>query len=94
MPDNFTETSTNQIKTTAEQLEFSGIGKMRVQVVFDEPALSSDGGAILIQEAAEINGIIDGMTSAITDERDQTYVRHTMAELLNQRVTSFSLAQR
>ena len=87
MPDNSTETSTNQIKTSAKQLEFSGIGKMRVQAVFDEPALSSDGGAILIREAAEINGIIDAMASAITDERDQTYVRHTMTELLNQRVT-------
>lgn len=87
MPDNSTETSTNQIKTAAKQLEFSGIGKMRVQAVFDEPALSSDGGAILIREAAGINGIIDAMASAITDERDQTYVRHTMAELLNQRVT-------
>ena len=42
----------------ARQIEFSPIGRTRVQVTFDEPELSSDGGALLLREAARINGII------------------------------------
>ena len=67
------------------QLEFSPLGKVRVQALFDEPELSSDGGAIILREAARSNGIIDAMASAIRDDRRQAYVRHTLEELLTQR---------
>jgi hypothetical protein len=67
------------------QLEFSRIGTSRVQVVFDEPDLSSDGGALLLREATHLNGIIEAMAGAIKDERKQAYVRHTLKELLTQR---------
>jgi hypothetical protein len=67
------------------QLEFSRIGSARMLAVFDEPALSSDGGALLIREAARVNGIIEAMVPAIADGRDQRYVRHTLTELLTQR---------
>lgn len=68
-------------------LNFSAMGKTRIQAVFDEPKLSSDGGALLIREAAELNGIIDRMTSCIHDRRSQAYVQHSVKELLLQRVT-------
>ena len=35
------------------------MGRTRVQVAFDEPELSSDGGSLLIGKAAEINGYED-----------------------------------
>ncbi len=73
--------------TPPEQLEFSRIGRTRVQAVFDEPELSSDGGALLIRESAELNGIIDGMCGAISDDRDRAHVRHMLKELLSQRVS-------
>ena len=69
-----------------EQLEFTSLGRTRVQAVFDEPELSSDAGALVIRETADINGIIDEMTEAIRDERDRAHVRHTVNELLTQRV--------
>lgn len=69
----------------APQLEFSAIGRTRIQAVFDEPELSSDGGALLLREAAELNGIIDAMASVIRDDRDQAHVRHTLKEMLTQR---------
>jgi len=65
--------------------DFSPIARRRVQVTFDEPELSSDAGAVILREAAEVNGIIDAMVAAIRDDRDQAYVRHTMRELLLQR---------
>jgi hypothetical protein len=47
--------------------------------------LSSDGGALLIREAVELNGIIDAMVACIRDKRSQAHVRHTLKELLTQR---------
>ena len=46
----------------------------------------SDGGALLIREAAEINGIIDAMAGSIRDKRDQAHVHHKLGELIRQRV--------
>jgi len=71
--------------TGPAQIAFSAIGRTRVQAVFDEPELSSDGGALILREAAEANGIIDAMASVIRDDRNQAYVRHTLKELLTQR---------
>jgi hypothetical protein len=71
--------------STPTQLEFTRLGNVRVQAVFDEPELSSDGGALLLREAAEVNGILDAMAGAIRDGRDQMHVRHTLKELLTQR---------
>jgi hypothetical protein len=71
--------------STPTQLEFTRLGNVRVQAVFDEPELSSDGGALLLGEAAQVNGILDAMAGAIRDDRDQAHVRHTLKELLTQR---------
>lgn len=67
-------------------LELSRLGRRRVQACFAEEDLTSDGGALLLSEVARINGIIGAMCEAIRDERDQAYVRHTLKELLTQRV--------
>lgn len=67
------------------QMEFTRLGSVRLQAVFDEPELSSDGGALLLREAAQANGIIDAMAAAIRDDRDQAHVQHTLKELLTQR---------
>ena len=67
------------------QLEFSRIGSVRIQSVFDEPELSSDGGALLLREAALANGIIEAMAAAIRDERSRAHVKHPLVEMLTQR---------
>ena len=54
--------------------------------MFDEAELSSDGGAFLIREAAEIHGIIDAMAASIRDKRDQAHVQHKLGELISQQV--------
>ncbi len=82
MAQNTASQSTDDTISQPEQLEFSRIGRTRVQAVFDEPELSSDGGALLIREAAKINGIIDAMSHAIGDDRDRVHVRHTLKEFL------------
>jgi hypothetical protein len=67
------------------QLRFSSIGRTHVEAVFDEPELSSDGGALILREVAERNSIIESMAAAIRDDRKQPYVRHPLKELLTQR---------
>ena len=69
-----------------EPLQFSSIGRTRVEVSFDEPELTSDAGALLLREAARINGIIPAMAAAIGDGRRASHVDHSLAELLTQRV--------
>jgi len=68
-----------------KQIEFSNLGRTRVQVVFDEPELSSDGGALLLREVARTNGIIPAMAAAIHDPRRQDHIDHALEELLTQR---------
>lgn len=72
-------------------LDFSSIGHTRIQTTFDEPELSSDGGALLIREASRLNGIIDAMVDSIHDERCKSYVKHTLTELITQRVVQICL---
>ena len=70
----------------AFQLSFSSLGSTRVQAVFDEPDLSSDGGTLLLREAAEANGIVAAMARVLRDSRSQAHVKHTHHELIMQRV--------
>jgi hypothetical protein len=67
-------------------LNFSTIGATRVQAAFREPDLVSDGGVLLVREAAERNGIISRMVYSMTDKRSPAYVKHTYRELLYQRI--------
>jgi hypothetical protein len=70
----------------ARQLQFSPIGRTRVEVSFDEPELTSDAGALLLREAARVNGIIPAMAAAIRDGRRASHVDHSLAEMLIQRI--------
>lgn len=67
-------------------MEFSPSGHVRVQATFDEPEMSSDGGALLIREAALANGLVAALASAIKDDRFAPMVEHTVKDLVMQRV--------
>lgn len=57
---------------------------------FDQPHASSDGGAVLLKAAERRYGLIDGIARCLVDERQPGKVRHTLADLLAQRI--FGLA--
>jgi hypothetical protein len=69
----------------AVQLSFRSLGATRVQAIFDEPDLSSDGGALLLREAADANGIIDAMAAVLRDDRSQAHVKHAQRDQMMQR---------
>jgi Transposase DDE domain group 1 len=57
---------------------------------FDQPHASSDGGAVLLKAAERRYGLIDGFARCLVDDRQPAKVRHTLADLLAQRI--FALA--
>lgn len=57
---------------------------------FDQPHASSDGGAILLKAAEKRYGLIDGFARCLVDDRQPGKVRHTLEDLLGQRI--FGLA--
>jgi DDE family transposase len=57
---------------------------------FDQPHASSDGGAVLLKAAEARYGLIDGFAQCLVDDRQAGKVRHTLGDLLAQRI--FGLA--
>ena len=47
---------------------------------------SSDGGAVLLKAAERQYGLIDGFAECLVDDRQPGKVRHTLADLLGQRI--------
>ena len=58
--------------------------------MFDQPHASSDGGAVLLKAAERRYGLIDGFARCLIDVRAPGKVRHTLEDLLAQRI--FGLA--
>lgn len=57
---------------------------------FDQPHASSDGGAVLLKAAERRYGLIDGFARCLIDDRQPGKVRHTLEDLVAQRI--FGLA--
>ena len=57
---------------------------------FDQPHASSDGGAVLLSAAERRYGLLDGFARCLVDDRQPGKVRHTLRDLLAQRI--FGLA--
>lgn len=57
---------------------------------FDQPHASSDGGAVLLKAADARYGLIEGFARRLVDDRQAGKVRHTLGDLLAQRI--FGLA--
>lgn len=53
---------------------------------FDQPHASSDGGAVLLKAAERRYGLIDGFARCLIDDRQPGKVRHTLEDLLAQRI--------
>lgn len=76
--------------TIPQTVLFPDLFNKPVVATFDQPNASSDGGAILLKAAEARYGLIDGFARCLIDERQPGKVRHTLADLLAQRI--FGLA--
>jgi len=73
---------------TQLSLEFKGISGKKVTADFSGGEVTSDAGVLAVREVADRIGIIDRLVEAIPDNRHQSYVRHTMKTLFQQRTLS------
>ena len=73
-------------KFTQEPLRFHPSNGKTVRADFNGGELSSDFGALLIRETMLHSGIVSRLTDAIDDKRHQSYIDHSLQELIAQRV--------
>ena len=65
---------------------FSGLGDRPVDVRFDQPKGSSDGGAVLLKAADERIGLSAALAAGLIDRRHPGLIDYTTGELLRQRL--------
>jgi hypothetical protein len=76
--------------TIPQTVLFPDLFNKPLVATFDQPHASSDGGAILLKAAEARYGLIDGFARCLVEDRQPGKVRHTLEDLLAQRI--FGLA--
>ena len=71
-------------------LNLTEVDNKPVLLDFDGGQISSDGGLLLLREVEQQIGIIKSLTETIHDARDARYVRHTIMDLMMQRVSQIA----
>ena len=69
-----------------QRILFSSVLPRPVAVAFDEPATTSDGGALLLKALDAALGVTTALTAGMHDARCPGKVRHALLELVRQRV--------
>ena len=77
-------------ETIPQTVLFPDLFQTPIIATFDQPHASSDGGAILLKAAEARYGLIDDFARCLIDDRQAGKVRHTLEDLLAQRI--FGLA--
>ena len=77
-------------ETIPQPVLFPNLYDRPLVVLFDQPHASSDGGAVLLTAAERRYGLIDGFARCLVDDRQPGKIRHTLRDLLAQRI--FGLA--
>jgi hypothetical protein len=72
-------------------LNFPGLRRREVVASFDGGDISSDGGALLLRQVEELNGIIRQFARCFTDYRNPDLIEHELEHLIAQRVYGLAL---
>lgn len=75
---------------TTPDLLFAPVNGKKVSARFDDPAVSSDGGALFLREVDSQIGLSERLAKSIADVRRQSHVEHRIVELLRQRAYQIS----
>jgi hypothetical protein len=71
---------------SAQPLEFSSVERRRVVAAFDGGRISSDAGALLLQQADQRLRLLDRLADCFEDRRDADLIEHSVRTLLGQRI--------
>ena len=74
------------ISTIPQTVLFPDLFDKPLVATFDRRHASSDGGAVLLKAAERVYGLVAGFARCLVDRREPGKVRHTLAELLGQRI--------
>src|SRR4029434_3053862 len=72
--------------STPQQLCFPPIAGYTIRADFEGGALSSDFGALLLRGIDRQIGLTEPLAAALHDTRHQSYIDHTLRDLLAQRI--------
>nr|MEE4268362.1 IS1380 family transposase [Candidatus Krumholzibacteria bacterium] len=72
--------------STKQSVLFPELVSKRCEIAFDEPEVTSDGGALLVKAVDDQIGLTDCLAAALTDPREPGKIRHTLADMLRQRI--------
>ena len=75
---------------TPVRLPFHPLGRRRVDAAFDGGHVSSDGGALLLREAAQLSDCFGRVAACFVDHRNPAFVEHSLAELVAQRMLALA----
>ena len=75
-----------EVQDKHHRVSFASVSGKPVEAVFDGGVLTSDIGLMLLREVESKIGILSRIVEALTDRRHPSYVDHTCADLINQRV--------
>ena len=67
------------------------LGRREVVAAFDAGPMTSDGGALLLREVAQLSEFFGRVADCFVDHRDPTRVEHTVEELVAQRILGIAL---
>lgn len=68
--------------TVEQPVLFADLCDRPLQVAFDQPHASSDGGAVLLNAADRRLGLLNRLADTLTDRRDPARIRHSLRDLL------------
>ena len=76
---------------TQQSVLFPSLCAKPVHIAFDQPEMTSNGGALLLKAVDDRLGLSAALAEVIADAREPCKVRHTVADLLRQRIFGLAL---
>lgn len=80
-----------QTECTSELGGLQPLGRRTVVAAFNAGRMTSDGGALLLREVAQLSDFFARVARCFVDHRDPTRVEHTVEELVGQRILGIAL---
>ena len=72
--------------TISQTVLFPDLFDKPLVATFDEQHASSDGGGILLKAAERVYGLVKAFAGCLTDKRAPEKIRHTLADVIGQRI--------
>jgi len=73
------------------RVEFQALNRRKVESEFNGGQISSDGGSPLLREVSKRTGLLERFSACFRDYRDPRRIRHTVFQLVSQRIYGLAL---